>query len=89
MVYFSGKNCNVCKVLQPKIKKAFNKEYPKIKDIYIDAEENQEIAIEFGVFSVPTIIVFFDKKEFARKSRNLSVDGFIQELKRPYNLFFD
>ena len=63
--------------------------FPRIKQIYISAEEYKTTAIEYGVFSMPTIIVYFDGKEFARKSRNLSVAGFIQELKRPYGLFFD
>ena len=88
MVYFSGKHCGVCKVLQPKIKNAFQKEFPKIKQIFIDAEQFKQTAIKYSVFSVPTIIIFFDKKEFSRKSRHISISGFIQELQRPYNLFF-
>jgi len=89
MVYFSGEFCGVCKVLQPKIKEAFEDEFPKIKQIYLEADNYKQTAIEFGVFAVPTIIVYFDGKEFARKSRNLSVGGFVQELQRPYGLFFD
>ncbi|MEA2017339.1 MAG: thioredoxin family protein [Campylobacterota bacterium] len=89
MVYFSGENCGVCKVLEPKIKEAFSNEFSKIKQIYISVEKYKTTAIEYGVFSMPTIIVFFDKKEFSRKSRNLSVQGFVDELKRPYGLFFD
>ncbi len=88
MIYFSGEFCGVCKVLQPKIKEAFANEFPKIKQIYISVEQYKQTAAEFGVFAVPTIIVFFDKKEFARKSRNLSVAGFVDELQRPYGLFF-
>jgi len=89
MVYFGGEFCGVCKVLQPKIKEAFEKDFPKIEQIYIDADSYKQTAIEYGVFAIPTIIVFFDKKEFARKSRNLSVQGFISELQRPYGLFFE
>ena len=89
MVYFSGKSCGVCKVLQPKIQDAFTKNFPKIKQIYIDADDFKQTALEYNVFSVPTIIIFFDKKEQKRKTRNLSVDGFVDELKRSYRLFFD
>lgn len=89
MVYFSGEFCGVCKVLQPKIKEAFEKEFPKIKQVYISADEYKQTAIEFGVFAVPTIIVYLDGKEFAKKSRNLSVSGFVDELQRPYGLFFN
>ena len=89
MVYFSGEFCGVCKVLQPKIKDAFEKEFPNIKQVYISADDFKQTAVEFGVLAVPTIIVYFDGKEFARKSRNLSVAGFVDELQRPYGLFFN
>ncbi|MEA3554880.1 MAG: thioredoxin family protein [Campylobacterota bacterium] len=89
MVYFSGEFCGVCKVLQSKIKEAFQNQFPKIKQVYISVDEYKQTAVEFGVFAVPTIIVFFDTKEFARKSRNLSVSGFVDELQRPYGLFFN
>ena len=89
MVYFSVEFCGVCKVLQPKIKEAFEKEFPKIKQVYISADEYKQTGIEFGVFAVPTIIVYLDGKDFARKSRNLSVAGFVDELQRPYGLFFN
>jgi thioredoxin-like negative regulator of GroEL len=89
MVYFSGEFCGVCKVLQPKIKDAFTKHYPNIKQLYIDADSFKQTAVALNIFAVPTIVVYLDGKEFARKSRNLSVDRFIQELQRPYGLFFN
>jgi len=89
MVYFGGEFCGVCKVLRPKIEEAFKKEFPKIEQIYIDADHYKQTAVEFGVFVIPTIIVYLDGKEFSRKSRNLSVPMFVSELKRPYGLFFD
>ncbi len=89
LIYFSGIGCSVCTSLQPKIKEAFTKHYPKIEQHYLDIQENNTIAVDVGVFSMPTILVFLDGKEFIRKSRNMSVDGLIQDLKRPYNLFFE
>ncbi|MEA3315463.1 MAG: thioredoxin family protein [Campylobacterota bacterium] len=89
MLYFGGENCSVCKTLHPKIKKEFEKIFPKIKQFYIDIDEQREIAIESNVFVMPTIVIFFGGKEFIRKSRNLSVQGFIDEVSRPYNLFFN
>jgi len=88
MLYFSGANCGVCKVLHPKIEKAFSQYYPLIKQIKIDVEQYPQIAGQFGVFALPTIVIYFDGKEFNRKSRNISVDGLLSEIKRPYELFF-
>ena len=88
LVYFSGEHCGVCKTLKPKIQSAFNATYPKIKQLEIKTEENIELARQFNVFALPTIIVYFDGAEFQRKERNISVDGFISDVKRPYELFF-
>lgn len=89
LIYFSGENCSVCKVLKPKIQEQISKNFPKMEVFEIKADLYKEIASNFSVFSIPTIIVFFDSKEFFRKSRNLSVSLFIDELKRPYTLFMD
>jgi len=88
MVYFSGAYCGVCKVLHPKIIKAMKKYYPLIEQINLEVEQYPEIAGQFNVFALPTIIIYFDGKEINRKSRNISINGFISELKRPYGLFF-
>lgn len=88
MLYFSGESCGVCEVLKPRIFEAFENNYPKIEKLEISVEEHKSIAAHFSVFAMPTIIIFFDGKEFFKKSRNLSVDAFINEVERPYNLFF-
>ncbi|RLD02179.1 MAG: thioredoxin, partial [Chloroflexi bacterium] len=38
------------------------------------------------VFAIPTVLVFLDGKEFLRKSRHMSVDEVIREIKRPYDI---
>ena len=84
LLYFSGENCNVCHALRPKFKETFEKEFPQLKQIYLDAHENAEISVHFQVFSVPTMIVFMDGREFAREGRSVSLHKLTQQLKRPY-----
>jgi len=86
LIYFSGENCSVCKVLKPKIEQEVSKNFPKFKLYEVKTDLHKELVSHFTVFSIPTILVYFDKKEFYRKGRNLSVSLFIEELKRPYNL---
>lgn len=86
LLYFSGENCNVCKALRPKYKELFDKEFPKIRQIYLDAHENPEISAHFQVFSVPTAIVFLDGQEFIREGRAVSLYALSQKLSRPYQL---
>lgn len=89
LIYFSGENCSVCKILKPKIEEQISKNFPSIELFELKVDLHKDIASNFSVFSIPTILVFFDSKEFFRKSRNLSIPLFIEELKRPYNLFMD
>ncbi|TLP40983.1 thioredoxin family protein [Arcobacter arenosus] len=89
LVYFSGVDCSVCKVLKPKIESEILENFPKIKTFEVEASKYKEIASNFSVFSIPTILVFFDSKEFKRYGRNISITQFNQELKRPYSLFME
>jgi thiol-disulfide isomerase/thioredoxin len=89
LFYFSTPTCNVCQALKPKINDAFEKNFPKIKRYFIDSLATPDIPATLGIFSVPTILVYFDSKEFVRESRNLSVDAFIQKTKRAYDLIFE
>ncbi|WP_296823910.1 thioredoxin family protein [Sulfurovum sp.] len=86
LLYFSGENCNVCHALRPKFKEVFDREFPLIRQIYLDAHENAEISAHFQVFSVPTMIVFMDGREFAREGRAVSLHQLTEQLKRPYGL---
>ena len=86
LVYFSGENCSVCKVLKPKIEEEVSKNFPKFQLFEVKTDLDKEITSNFTVFSIPTTLIFFDKKEFKRYGRNMSVALFIEELKRPYNL---
>jgi len=86
LLYFSGENCNVCHALRPKFKEVFDAEFPQLKQIYLDAHENAEISAHFQVFSVPTMIVFMDGREFAREGRSVSLHQLSEQLKRPYTM---
>ena len=86
LLYFSGENCNVCHALRPKFKELFDAEFPQLKQIYLDAHENSEISAHFQVFSVPTMMVFLDGREFAREGRSVSLHQLIQKLARPYGM---
>lgn len=89
MVYFSGENCGVCKALQPKIKELFDTSFQNIEQIYISSNEYMKTAAQFSVLTIPTVIVFFDNKEFVRQSRHISIQELQSKIERPYSLFFE
>ncbi|WP_373071598.1 thioredoxin family protein [Sulfurimonas sp.] len=86
MVYFSAPTCNVCHALKPKLLEALEANFEDFKVESVDISVNEDIAPHFGVFAIPTILIFLDGKEFLRKSRNMSVDEVIREIKRPYEI---
>jgi len=86
LVYFSTPTCNVCHALKPKISQEFKSNFPKIKQVFIDSSVTPEIPAHFNIFSVPTILVFLDGKEFARESRNVSVPILVNNIQRVYKI---
>ena len=85
-LYFSAPTCNVCHALKPKLLEAFDANFKQLSVISVDISETPEIASHFGVFSIPTLLVYLDGKEFLRKSRHMSVDQVVAEIQRPYEI---
>jgi thioredoxin-like negative regulator of GroEL len=86
MVYFSAPTCNVCHALKPKLLEALEENFSDFKVESVDISTQEDIAPHFGVFSIPTVLIFLDGKEFLRKSRHMSVGEVINEIKRPYEI---
>ncbi len=88
LAYFSTDTCNVCKVLKPKVDELIQREFPKLKTMYVKSDVLPDIAGQHQVFAAPTILVFFDGRETIRKSRNIGLDELHREIDRPYSLIF-
>ncbi|MCE4563387.1 thioredoxin family protein [Maribellus sp. CM-23] len=89
LAYFSTEACSVCKVLKPKVEAMVSAEFPQIKLAYIKSEVLPEVAAQNQVFTAPTILVFFDGREYIRKSRNVGVGELQEAIARPYELMFE
>jgi thioredoxin-like negative regulator of GroEL len=86
MLYFSAPTCNVCHALKPKLFDAIEKNFQAFEIVSIDVSCEQEIAAHYSVFAIPTLLIFLDGREFVRKSRHMSIDEVIAEIKRPYEI---
>jgi len=86
MVYFSAPTCNVCHALKPKLLEALELNFNEFVVESVDISTEEDIAPHFGVFAIPTVLIFLDGKEFLRKSRHMSVDEVIREIQRPYEI---
>lgn len=88
LAYFSTDACNVCKVLKPKVDELVQDEFPQLKMVYVKSDVLPNIAGQHQVFAAPTILVFFDGREYIRKSRNIGIEELRREIDRPYSMIF-
>ena len=88
VVYFSTPQCNVCKVLKPKVAALLEKSYPEMGFVYSDVAGDAETAAQLGVLTVPTLIVYFDGRETARFVRTFGMGELQEAIARPYEMLF-
>ncbi len=89
LFYFSHDECNVCKVLKPKVHEMISDHFPQMEMYYVNVKELPAVAGQESVFAVPTISVLFDGREFIRKSRNIGLQELYDQIRRPYSLMFE
>ena len=89
LLYFSAPTCNVCHALKPKLTEAIMEHFPTFVIESIDISETPEIASYFTIFAIPTVLIFFQGREFLRKSRHMSVGEVVEAIERPYNLMVE
>ncbi|MCG8578415.1 MAG: thioredoxin family protein [Bacteroidales bacterium] len=87
--YFSHSNCSVCKVLKPKVQLLLSEKFPKMNFEYVDIEKQPAIAAENQVFTVPTLLIYFEGKEYYRFARNVSIGQLKDAIERPYQLLYE
>ena len=89
LVYFSSDSCSVCKVLKPRVSELLRENYPSMQTYYVDIEKSPVISGQFRIFTIPTILIFFEGKEQVRFSRNISMHQLEDAIDRPYGLVFE
>ena len=66
LVDFYAEWCGPCKMMAPIIEEIAGELQGKAKVGKINVDENQELAMEYNVMSIPTLIIFKDGKEAKR-----------------------
>lgn len=78
LVDYYAKWCGPCKTLMPRLS-ALQSDYPNIKFVSIDVDENMPHAVEVGIRSVPTVI-FYKGKEEINLSTGANSDTFYKNI---------
>jgi len=86
-IYIIKKDCNVCKVLQPKLRE-LAKNYKGSTFHLIELDDHKEAAGFFMAFSVPTFLVYSQGQELNRTARHLNIDEIRTKLNRYHQMIF-
>lgn len=89
LVYFYSNHCAPCVSLRPKVEALLTEDFPKMKLQLVDSEAYSEITASFGVFTFPTLILFFEGKEYQRYSKYVSLMQLSDAIERNYKLLFE
>lgn len=68
VVDFWAEWCGPCKMMAPEFKQAAGQVEPHVRFAKVDTESSQQTAAQFGIRSIPTMILFKDGKEVARQA---------------------
>ncbi len=88
IIYFYSDNCAPCVSLRPKVQQLVNESFPKIQLVLINAEIHPALPAAFSVFANPTLILFFDGREYRRESKYISIPQLSESIERPYKMLF-
>jgi len=81
MIYFSSDGCNVCENIMPRLEEMLIK-YPSIVSGHVEVQKLASVASVFGVYTIPTIVLFLEEKEVLRQARFINFLELEEEIKR-------
>ncbi|MDD3048608.1 MAG: thioredoxin [Bacilli bacterium] len=73
LVDFYADWCGPCKMLAPNLE-AYGNEFPDVKILKVNVDEETNLAGKFGVFSVPTLLLYKNGEVVDKKVGFLTVD---------------
>ncbi len=80
MVDFYADWCGPCRATEPIIEELSTEMKDTIKIVKIDVDADPDIASQYGVFSIPTFVIFKDGKNVSQFSGARDKSGFVSEI---------
>lgn len=88
LVYFYNAFCAPCITLRPKVEALLEAEFPLMNLVFINSMIYPELAAEFGIYTSPSLLVFFEGKEIVRESKFVSVEALQEKIERCYPMVY-
>lgn len=88
LAYFYNDNCAPCHSLRPKIIEMKEKHFPKLELVFINSDK-KEIPSNYSVYDNPTLLIYFDRKEYIRVSKYVSTHQLSEQISRYYDMIFN
>ena len=82
MVDFYADWCGPCKMLAPIIEEMAKEADESVVVAKLNVDDNEEIAVQFGVMTIPTVIVFKDGEPIEKVVGVVPKDQLLEMLKR-------
>ena len=70
--------CGPCKMFAPIFDRAAAELEPNVRLIKVNTDEQQDLAIKYGIRSIPTLAIFKNGRETARQSGAMELGGFVR-----------
>lgn len=67
LVDFNAVWCGPCKMLSPVLSKISDEYEGKVDFYSVDVDENQDLAVKYGISSIPALVLLKDGKEVNRQ----------------------
>ncbi|XP_018612453.1 thioredoxin, mitochondrial [Scleropages formosus] len=86
IVDFHAQWCGPCKILGPRLEKAVAKQQGRVAMAKVDIDEHTDLAIEYGVSAVPTVVAMRGGKvldQFVGIKDEDQLDSFVDKLVGP------
>ena len=80
LVDFWATWCGPCRMLAPVIEQLGAQYEGKVVEGKVDTDEQPALAMQFGIMSIPTVILFKDGKEVERKVGVMPAQAYTQML---------
>lgn len=81
LIDFSAEWCQPCKMMPPILKDVSKQLGDKVRILKVDVDRNQAIARQWGIASVPTLMIFNKGQQVFRQSGVIPANQLVSTLK--------